>query len=194
MSAEPASAEQAVRQYLSWLSNPDLLRDEARISDLRAKADGETDPIAKLKILTELERASAVDAEGVKLAFIQHAKSWADANDVSAGAFRMLGVDEVMLAAAGLVAGRRRRIRRVDATGRRAANVSATVIKERVATLSEPFTLSDLMNDVGGSPATVRKAVDELIAEGSVERLGPMTHHAARGRAPIQYRRISRSH
>jgi hypothetical protein len=191
MNADPASAEQAVRQYLSWLSNPDLLRDEARISDLRTKADGESDPIAKLKIFTELERASAVDAEGVKLAFIHHAKSWADANDVTAGAFRALGVDEVMLAAAGLVAGGRKRNRR-DGAGntRRAANVSAIVIKQKVSTLPEPFTLSDLMSDIGGSPATVRKAVEEMIAEGTVVKLGPIAHHAARGRAPIEYRRV----
>jgi hypothetical protein len=194
MSADLASAEQAVRQYLAWLSNPDLLRDEARISDLRAKADGETDPIAKLRIFTELERASAVDAEGVKLAFIQHAKAWADGNDVTAGAFRLLGVDEVMLAAAGLIGGARKRNRRVDAGGHRAANVSAIVIKQRVGSLDDAFTLSDLMNDVGGSPATVRKAVEEMIADGSVEKLGPIAHHAARGRAPIQYRRTRVSH
>jgi hypothetical protein len=197
MNADLAPAEQAVRQYLSWLSNPDLLRDEARISELRAKADAETDPIGKLRIFTELERASAVDAEGVKLAvdaegvklaFIHHAKSWADANDVSAGAFREMGVDEVMLAAAGLVMGGRNRRRRNDAGARRAANVSATVIKERVSALADTFTLSDLMNDVGGSPATVRKAVEEMIAAGSVTRLGPVAHHSSRGRAPIQYR------
>jgi hypothetical protein len=189
MSADLAAAEQAVRQYLAWLSNPDLLRDEGRITELRAKADAETDPLAKLRIFTELDRASAVDAEGVKLAFIHHAKAWADGNDVSAGAFRLLGVDEVMLAAAGLVAGGRKRNRRNDASGRRAANVSATVIKERVLALDDAFTLSDLMNDVGGSPATVRKAVEEMIVEGTVVKLGPVAHHAARGRAPIQYRR-----
>ncbi len=188
MSADLASAEQAVRQYLSWLSNPDLLRDESRISELRSKADSETDPIAKLKIFTELERASAVDAEGVKLAFIHHAKTWADANDVTAGAFRALGVDDVMLAAAGLVAGGRRRGRRVSSGGR-AANVSAAVIKARVSTLAEPFTLADLMSSVGGSPATVRKAVEEMITEGSVVKLGPPAQHAARGRAPIEYQR-----
>ncbi|MCU1345924.1 MAG: hypothetical protein JWL70_2190 [Acidimicrobiia bacterium] len=189
MSADLASAEQAVRQYLAWLSNPDLLRDESRIAELRAKADAETDPIAKLRIYTELDRASVVDAEGVKLAFIHQAKTWADANDVTAGAFRLLGVEEVMLAAAGLVAGGRKRGRAPETSGRRAANVSATVIKERVASIDGPFTLSDLMNDIGGSPATVRKAVEEMIADGSVVKLGPVANHASRGRAPIQYQR-----
>jgi hypothetical protein len=43
--------------------------------------------------------------------------------------------------------------------------IKAFVLKEKGT-----FTLADVMNGVGGSPATVRKAVDELVESGQVER------------------------
>jgi hypothetical protein len=48
------------------------------------------------------------------------------------------------------------------------------------------FLLAEVMGDAGGSPATIRKAVDELVGAGQVERLGPVPDYSGRGRAPIQ--------
>ena len=50
------------------------------------------------------------------------------------------------------------------------------------------FTLAQLAGKAGGgSPVTVRKAVDELIAEGFVAKLGPDANHTGPGRAPTIY-------
>ncbi len=43
------------------------------------------------------------------------------------------------------------------------------------------------MERAGGSPATVRKAVEDLVESGRVEKLGPAVGHTGRGRAPTQY-------
>jgi len=42
-------------------------------------------------------------------------------------------------------------------------------------------------DEVGGSPMTIRKALNELIADGTIERLGPDPDHHELGRAPIVY-------
>jgi hypothetical protein len=51
------------------------------------------------------------------------------------------------------------------------------------------FLLADVMAGVGGSQATVRKAIDELIDAGAVTKLGPVPGYTGRGRAPTQYSR-----
>lgn len=62
-------------------------------------------------------------------------------------------------------------------------------IKAWIGSQKGTFILSDVMSGIGGSPATVRKAVDELIEAGSVEKLGPVPDYSGRGRAPVQYGR-----
>jgi hypothetical protein len=47
--------------------------------------------------------------------------------------------------------------------------------------------LSAAQQGAGGTPATIKKAVDALIGEGRVERLGPVPGYQGRGRAPVQY-------
>jgi hypothetical protein len=75
-------------------------------------------------------------------------------------------------------------------TGRtRARAVPVDEIKAHVLGLDGPFVLADVMSGVGGSPATVRKAVDELVEAGQVARLGPVPDHSGRGRAPVQFMR-----
>ena len=72
---------------------------------------------------------------------------------------------------------------------RRADPVSAHTIQQFVLQQQGTFVLSDIMSGAGGSPATVRKAVEELVDTGQVERLGPVAGYGGRGRAPIQYAR-----
>jgi len=52
------------------------------------------------------------------------------------------------------------------------------------------FLLVDVMSAAGGSQATVRKAIDELIEAGQVEKAGPAPDHSGRGRATSQSTRI----
>jgi predicted ArsR family transcriptional regulator len=53
---------------------------------------------------------------------------------------------------------------------------------------TEPFTVAEATGAVGGSPMTVKKALDELIEAGRIERLGPVSDWSGRGRAPNAYR------
>jgi hypothetical protein len=71
----------------------------------------------------------------------------------------------------------------------RAKAVPVDEIKAFVLKQKGTFTLADVMSDAGGSPATVRKAVEELVESGQVEKLGPVPDYSGRGRAPTQYSR-----
>lgn len=185
--------EGAVRLYLMYLSDPDSLRDEARINALTADVEKAKDPIDKLRALAELERARAVDPSQFREGFVRNAKAWADEQGIGPGAFRELGVPEDALAEAGFDVGTRRGRGRGGRRGvvsggrQRAKAVPAEDIKRQVLELSGPFTLSDVMERAGGSPATVRKAVEDLVESGKVEKLGPAADHSGRGRAPTQY-------
>jgi hypothetical protein len=191
----PASPEEAIRGYLLYLDDPTKLRDEGEVQRRTVAVLEAHDPIEKLKALAALEKAASVDEKGLRAAFVEHARAWAEANGISVRAFRELKVPNDVLAAAGFEVSASRSRRSVSTTvgtvneapSRRPA-VSTTEIKEAVLTLAEPFTLAEVMAKVGGSP--VRKAVEDLIAEGRIERRGPVPGHSGRGRAPIQYARV----
>ena len=197
--SQQPTGEGAVRLYLMYLTDPDSLRDEARIKALTAEAEKAKDPIEKLRALAELERARAVDEGQFREGFVRHAKAWADEQGIGASAFRELGVPDDALAEAGFEVGfgggggrgRGRGAGRRAAAGgaprQRAKAVPTDEIKRQVLTLKGPFTLGQVMERAGGSPATVRKAVEELVESGRVEKLGPAADHTGRGRAPTQY-------
>jgi hypothetical protein len=178
-----------------YLEDPNKLRDEVVIQKRTQAVLDARDPIEKLKALGELERAAKVDDVPLRTAFVAHAKSWADAEGVPASAFRELGVPDDVLREAGFElparGGRDRRSRGVEGGGlrQRAKAVPVDDIKAYVLDQKGTFVLADIMHGVGGSPATVRKAVDELVEAGQVERLGPMPGYTGRGRAPVQYSR-----
>lgn len=187
--------ETAVREYLVWITEPSQLIDADLVSQLEQEAARVTDPIARLKALSRLEQARAVDGERYKLNFIKHAKQWADDNQITAAAFRALGVDDTILRAAGIglaTPGRRPTARRAGSpTGSGSTtirSVSTGEIKAEVSAWLGEFTLADVVTKVGGSPMTVRKAVADLVEQGVVHRLGPLQDHSGRGRAPIVYR------
>jgi hypothetical protein len=186
------TAEEAVRQYLRYLEDPNTLRDDAEIEKRQRAVEKATDPIDKLKALAELDRVSNVDEEPIQKGFIEQAKAWAEEVGVPVSAFRELKVPDEVLREAGFeVAGPRRRGRGAGTagSGQRAKPVPIEDIKAWVTNQKGTFTLADVMSNAGGSPATVRKAIDELIEAGSVEKLGPVQDYSGRGRAPIQYSR-----
>jgi hypothetical protein len=190
------SAEEAIRSYLLFLDDPIKLRDEAEVQARTVAVLQAEDPIEKLKALAALEKASAVDKEALRAGFVRHARQWAESNGISVEAFLQLDVPSDVLNDAGfeVPVSRGRRPGAAAAPSRggpapRRPAVSASDIKEAVLTFAEPFTLNEVMAKVGGSPMTVRKAVEDLIGEGRVERRGPVPDYGGRGRAPIQYAR-----
>jgi hypothetical protein len=193
----PTSPEDAIRSYLLFLDDPTKLRDEGEVQRRTLAVLEAQDPIEKLKALAALEKAAAVDERALRAGFIEHAKDWAATNGISVKAFRELKVPVDVLTSAGFEIVAERTRRSVSGTvgssgepSRRRPAVSTTDIKEAVLTFVEPFTLNVVMEKVGGSPMTVRKAVEDLIADGTVERPGPVPGYSGRGRAPIQYSRV----
>jgi len=184
------NTEDTVRQYLKYLEDPTTLVDQNLVDKLAAKVAKTKDPIDKLRALAELERAKAFDGSALEEAFIRDTRAWADAEGITLGAFREMGVPDEILAQAGFDELRRRsRARRGSAGGRsgRGRSTSAEAVQAWVLSTKEAFTLADIQRELGGSPATIKKAVNELIAGGRLTNLGPMQHHSGRGRSPFQY-------
>jgi hypothetical protein len=201
-STDPIDAEGAVRLYLLYLEDPGKLRDEGEIQRKTQAVLDAKDPIDKLKALADLERVAKVDEEPLRKGFVEHARAWAEPQGIPVSAFRELQVPDDVLREAGfevpISAPRRRRGGGGAGSGagsgsgegrQRAKAVPVEDIKAYVLQQTGTFVLADVMSGVGGSPATVRKAVDDLVESGQVERLGPVPDYQGRGRAPIQYSR-----
>ncbi|MDQ3524959.1 MAG: hypothetical protein M3451_07895 [Chloroflexota bacterium] len=180
--------EMAVREYLLFLENPEQLVDHESIESLKTAVNSATDPIEKLKALARLEKAQQPAEGSYREAFIGSVKAWAETNSVPTSAFLSMGVERSVLRDAGLLGSSRPASSR---SARRPSTRSTTVddIKRGVMARQDAFTLATIAADVGGSPMTVRKAINEMIETGHVEREGPKPDWSGPGRAPILFRR-----
>lgn len=190
--------ERAVRRYLLFLDDPAQLRDEAELQRKTQCVLDADDPIEKLKAIAELERVASIDEVPLRAGFVAHALAWASGAAVPVSSFRELGVPDDVLREAGFdvpLSPGRSRSRRGPAAelgsgseGRqRAKAVPVEQVKAFILTQAGNFILTDVISGVGGSPATVRKAIDELIDAGQVQKLGPVPDYQGRGRAPHRY-------
>jgi hypothetical protein len=182
----------AIRSYLEWTAQglPPVRNDE-RIAELEQQAEQADDVLDKLRILSELERATGSDhAEELRQGFVDNARQWAEQNDVSPDAFRRLGVPDEDLRAAGLL---RQRGRRRSSGGRHGGGRRSRVSRDDIlaALPGGTFTKSDLVEASGASPGTVTSALHEAVEAGRVRMVGPDPNHSSRGRAPILYETAS---
>lgn len=188
------TGEEAVRRYLAFVADPSTMRDEEKIAGLERSLAEADDPIQRIRLASDLYRARNVDSSEFRRDFIAEAKAWAEENGIVAEAFLELGVPAQDLREAGFDVGRGRttsRSGRSEAPRQRAARVGVDEIRERAMRISGSFTTSELRDLVGGTPATVRKALDGLLSEGRLVDLGPDRNWSSRGRAPHLYRRAS---
>ncbi|NLV55502.1 MAG: hypothetical protein GXY13_07820 [Acidimicrobiales bacterium] len=203
--APAASPEEAVRRYLEWLDDPASVVDADAVARAESAVSAAPDPLSRLHALADLEHARRADGDAVTDDFVAHARSYAEAHSIPLAAFRAAGVPDEVLARSGfdLGGGRRGGRRGGGAGGRgsggrgagggggRAPQVSTEEVAAAVLRQPKQFTLADVAREAGGgSPQTVRKAVDELIAQGRVRKVGPKADHHGRGRAPIVYELI----
>ncbi len=186
--------EGAVRRYLEFLEDPSSARDEALVAELEANVAAATDPIEKIHLASDLHRARQVDGDELRRAFVAVARRWAEEHGVVTEAFRTLGVPDADLRAAGFevprVAGRRAEVGTEPAgraPGRRAPRATIDDVRAAARSFDGPFTIADLRDRAGGSPATARKALDAMVAEGTVEALGPTPGWAGPGRPPLRF-------
>lgn len=189
----------AVRRYLEFVLNPASARDDELISSLEAQVTAESDVVAKLVLLSDLERAKRVDGSALLDGFVRFGRRWADLNQITVGALKAVGVSPVVLAEAGFDLGHgsihdRAARKTRDASTRvaspkrqRGTNVSGTVVKQWALQQPGSFTMAEAMAAAGASLMTVKKAVTELIADGRVRSNGHIARAGVRGRAPEHF-------
>lgn len=184
------SAEEVVRKYLDYLEDPAVLRDDAAIAEAEARAEAATDKIERLRALSEVERLKSPSADDLHEAFVKDAKSWADAEGITAGAFRTVGVPPGVLVAAGFdVPGHE--APRATRRPRRATRGPGVGVDEVRAAVpgSGTFTVKELRERSGASPGTVRKAMTAMLEDGTVVDRGQDPRWDGPGRVPTLYSR-----
>jgi hypothetical protein len=188
-----SSAEAAVRRYLSWLDDPSSIVDAEAVAEADAAFTAATDPMARLHAAADRERASATDTAALEAEFIAHASDYAAEADLPVSAFSAVGVSDDLLRRAGfsLPGTRAKRSAARGARTARASQVSVSDIQRVAIEMADEFTLAQLAEKAGGSPATVRKAVSELMIEGKVLDIGPDRNAGGPGRAPTLYRSVA---
>lgn len=191
MSTDDA-AETAVRNYLTFLEDPSKLVDPDEVGRLEASLERAADPVEKLRVATRLHRLHQNDREVYRQAFCAHAKEWSEANDIDVESFRTLGVDDKTLRSAGF------KLRPQPSFAKAAARPKTRIVrvedvKVAAAKRTSEFTMADVSEASGASPMTIRKALNEMIDSGEIERLGPMPGWAQPGRAPILFRPTNRT-
>jgi hypothetical protein len=178
-------AELAVKTYLATVGKPKPRGRQARPKpDFEAATKGITDPLAKLAaIKAERERvANVVVGNPAEEAFIQYGKTWARIHDYTREDFAALGVQKRVLDATfgGLGTAPAPQI-----APKRARRVNTQELVDAVT--AKPagawLTVAVVMNEVGGSPATVRKVLDDLSAAGTLTRPFDDPKHTGKGRA-----------
>jgi hypothetical protein len=175
-----------------YLEDPAKLVDAARVRAAEEAVAKAKDPLDRLKALADLTHVRQADEEQITRDFVERAKGYAERESIPVGAFQEMGVPSEMLAQAGFdVRGRRSSGpsgRSRGAGGSRAPRVPLEQVKAAVLQMPKRFTLADVAKKAGGgSPVTVRKAVDELVADKKVDKLGPLQNYKGRGRAPTEY-------
>lgn len=191
--ASPA-AESAVRDYLRALKDPDGLKDEGTINDLQKRVESAADGLERLRLRQELLDLQNPSMERWEEAFVMHAKAWADEHHVTGQAFIEDGVETPVLRKAGLLGGQGPRGRgrgagRNIGGGTRAPRTRVTVEQVRQAIPAGAFTIKQLQDASGASPAVVRKVVQEEAAAGRLKTDGSDPDHRGPGRAPVLYKR-----
>lgn len=173
--------DDAVRNYLLALNNPDALKDDSKVEELEGKLNDTDDPIERVKIRAELDRARAVDPEQYEADFVGAVKQWAKDNNVTPDALRAEGVSDDVLGEAGLVD-----IRRTSKRSTR-SRVSGEEVQDAIRSRGDKFTVSDIEDVTGASSGTVRKYVNSLVDEGVIKELGEDDSWEGRGRPPTVY-------
>lgn len=187
------TAEDQVRSYMLYLSDPTQLIDDAEVEKATQALATAINPIDRLKAHAELTKMTTIDPGPLREGFIAVAKTWAENVGVGVTQFMEMKVPDEVLSEAGFNVAESRRAGRVPGKNRtgaprkRAAAVPVEEIKSWVLRRTGTFTQVDIIAGIGGSHATVGKALNELVDAGQVNKLGPMPDYKGRGRAPNLY-------
>lgn len=178
-------AEKAVKRYLAALHDPSSLRDEKALGAARKELEQTDDLVERLRLRQRINELESPSIEAFEDAFVEHARDWADEQGIGDQAFLDEGVPADVLRRAGFRdvrgAGRGRsrgRRKRVTSEEVRAAIPKGTT-----------FTVKNLLERSGASPAVVRNIIREELEGGRLEATGVDRSSSGPGRAPTLYRR-----
>jgi len=160
----PAATESAVRDYLRAVKDPSSLRDDSSIAGLRKRLEETDDGLERLRLRQQIADAESPNLERYEEGFVTHAKAWADEMGIGVKAFTEEGVPNEVLRRAGFsVAGRRGRgaSKSGGSSARAPRRSRVTVDQVRAAIPQGGFTIKQLQDASGASPAVVRKVVVE---------------------------------
>jgi len=190
------TVEQGLNDYLKSLNDKPTKQgrivDKEAIKVLNDQIKAETEPLAKLRLLAardEERRGKEVAAEdnsGLEVVFVQSAKDWAEANNITASNFLAMKVPSEVLVKAGfsLPADFSK------TTRKRATRTSVSQAKVDAALkVKKPWTLKAFAKAAGiKNEATARNYVNKAVKDGKVKIAGdaPKTD-GQRGRAAKLY-------
>jgi hypothetical protein len=201
--------ERAVQTYLAFLENPEAV-DRMLIEQLENQFTVADSPIAKLRLLAEIDHARTSERLALEEGFVRHASVWAAENKIPPSAFLALGVDQEILLQAGFepasgplpgwlagATGSSKRSKTSDKqSGRfptrdsrkpRAKSVTSQAVEELVLATTEPFSVRDIVELSLATHATVSRVVGCLVAAQKVEKVGVLTPQGSRGASPLGY-------
>jgi hypothetical protein len=185
-----ADPETIVRTYLSALKDPNTLKDDEAVAAKQAELDQADDPITRLRLHQELRQLSTPSLESIEDEFVVHGKAWADQQGISAEAFAAEGVPTSVLRRAGFtVSGGRAAGRRRSSGSRKSSGTRVRTEEVIDAMPNEAFTVKQLRELSGASPAVVRKAIAAEVEAGRLVDVGTDPDHTGPGRSPVLYRR-----
>jgi hypothetical protein len=194
------SAQEAVRRYLDFIANPQSAIDQDAIAGAEAaigEAEASGDRLAELEARAALAKAKQADGSELEAAFVGQARAYAQERDIPVAAFEDMGVPSDVLRRAGLLrggAGGRRSSAPARSTRSKRVNVEAIQDHMRAMSKGSTFTIAELQDSLGGSPATTRKAIDLMPSSdvSEVTDTAVIAKHAtgSRGRAPKVWQRV----
>lgn len=190
------TAEVAVRNYLTALRDPSSLRDEGTIAQLQQQLESSSDELERLQLRQQLFDMDSPSVQQFEDEFVTHARAWADEYGITAKAFEAEGVPNAVLRRAGFSVGRgggrSSSSRRSPGGGGTRRRSRVTVDQVRSSIPRGTFTIKQLQDASGASPAVVRKVVQEELAAGRLTDEGTSKNHSGPGRAPTVYKRAKR--
>jgi hypothetical protein len=197
--------ERAVRRYLAYLSEKVAIVDNEQLAALGKQLKSTSDPIVRLRILSEIEREKRPDKGSLEVDFVMNAYEWAQENNIVFGAFRALGVPADLLHRAGI---EKADLKSLGSKGTKRAgsgsnamspdrSIKTTPIAERrepvridrvqqiVRSQTTRFTINQIAKISEASVATARTAITTLVATGEVRTAGVIV--GLQGKAPMTY-------
>lgn len=166
--------DQAVSDYLTYIKDPDTLRDDEEIENLQTQLEDTTDVLDALVLRSRLEHLENLPEESFREPFIEHAASYAEEHGISAKGFESMGVDRSVLREAGLV----------TATYVTVPDVTARLLASGLLEFTQP----QVIGLTGAAPGTVRKALTSMVDSGQLLKTEESSPSAGRGSKAKLYR------